>query len=419
MNPITAYIPIVFVLGVSILREGLEDYERYKSDKITNNQPVRIVKDGKVDLGLSQDIQVGDVILIQEDEFFPADMVLLASSQENASCLVKTSSLDGESAPKIKKVSKGSDWVIPSGGKLFSPDEFLCTGKCSIEGPSSNLYSFDGKMMIAKKTFSLNYEQSLLKGTQLMNTDWVIGFVAYTGKETRIMMNSQTSSLKQSDVEKMMNKFTVTIVTYLLILTLALSVIGGFWHSKASAIQDDIEQLPVHFYIEFGYDSVVEGFFTFIRYFQLLSLLLPTSLFVSVEILKAIIASHINADIHMISKKRAQETKVRNLSIIEDLGMVHYVFADKTGTLTCNQMEFHSMCIGQTVFGPKPPRKYSDKFQRQNSIRDETTEAKLEFNFDKFENFFNGTSKPADFSLSLRSENQEISMPIIDMPDLI
>ena len=53
MNPITAYIPIVFVLGVSILREGLEDYERYKSDKITNNQPVRIVKDGKVDLGLS------------------------------------------------------------------------------------------------------------------------------------------------------------------------------------------------------------------------------------------------------------------------------------------------------------------------------------------------------------------------------
>ena len=42
--------------------------------------------------------------------------------------------------------------------------------------------------------------------------------------------------MKQSDVEKMMNKFTVTIVTYLLILTLALAIIGGFWHSEASAI---------------------------------------------------------------------------------------------------------------------------------------------------------------------------------------
>jgi len=71
-----------------------------------------------------------------------------------------------------------------------------------------------------------------------MNTDWIIGFVAYTGKETRIMMNSQVGNLKQSDVEKMMNKFTVTIVTYLLVLTLALAIIGGFWHSEASAVSE-------------------------------------------------------------------------------------------------------------------------------------------------------------------------------------
>ena len=117
-------------------------------------------------------------------------MVLLATSNDNATCLIKTSSLDGESAPKIKKVPKGVDWVIPSGGKYFSPDEFLCTGRCNIEGPNSNLYAFDGSMEISKKSFNLTYDQILLKGTQLMNTDWVIGFVAYTGKETRIMMNS-------------------------------------------------------------------------------------------------------------------------------------------------------------------------------------------------------------------------------------
>ena len=71
---------------------------------------------------------------------------------------------------------------------------------------------------------------------------------------------------------------------------------------------------------------------------------------------KAIVANHINSDIRLISKKRAQESKVRNMSIVEDLGMVHYVFADKTGTLTCNKMEFHSMCIGSTEFGPKPKK---------------------------------------------------------------
>lgn len=29
MNPITAILPLSFVLGISMLREGLEDYARY------------------------------------------------------------------------------------------------------------------------------------------------------------------------------------------------------------------------------------------------------------------------------------------------------------------------------------------------------------------------------------------------------
>lgn len=41
------------------------------------------------------------------------------------------------------------------------------------------------------------------------------------------------------------------------------------------------------------------------------------------------------------------------MSIIEDLGQLHYIFTDKTGTLTCNQMEFRSMCIGKEIFGSK------------------------------------------------------------------
>ena len=72
------------------------------------------------------------------------------------------------------------------------------------------------------------------------------------------------------------------------------------------------------------------------------------------EIVKAIIAWLIVKDVQLISKKSLESTKVRNMSIIEDLGMLHYVFTDKTGTLTCNKMEFHSMCIGVTEFGRKP-----------------------------------------------------------------
>ena len=56
-----------------------------------------------------------------------------------------------------------------------------------------------------------------------------------------------------------------------------------------------------------------------------------------------------NADMYMVEK--GQGTEVKNMSIIEDLGQLHYIFTDKTGTLTCNQMEFRSMCVGEEVFG--------------------------------------------------------------------
>ena len=123
----------------------------------------------------------------------------------------------------------------------------------------------------------------LLKGTFLRNTRWIVGLIVYTGKETRIMMNSQKVRNKQSDIEKMMNKFTFYVVTTMLVMTFVLALLGGFWHSQASKDYDPNEystevedsniddsnssDRPVHFYIDFGYSSLIEGSFTFLRYF--------------------------------------------------------------------------------------------------------------------------------------------------------
>ena len=64
-----------------------------------------------------------------------------------------------------------------------------------------------------------------------------------------------------------MNKFVIVVVTTLIMLTLVLAIIGGYWHSTASEINDDLKELPNHFYIEFATESILEGVFTFLRYF--------------------------------------------------------------------------------------------------------------------------------------------------------
>ena len=76
----------------------------------------------------------------------------------------------------------------------------------------------------------------------------------------------------------------------------------------------------MHFYIEFGYSSIFEGFFTFVRYIQLLNTLIPISLYVTAEMIKFFIAWFISRNTEMFMVEKNQGTEVKNMSIIEDLG---------------------------------------------------------------------------------------------------
>ena len=410
MNPVTAWSPLAFVLGVSMMREGLEDYQRYKSDIKTNRQSIMFIKGGKLSVGQAKDIKVGDLLMVNENEEFPADIVLLSSSAAEGTCYVQTSSLDGEKNLKTKKTAKNSERLIPCGSD-FHPSDLLVTMTVDAEAPNGNLYSFKGNLHVGKKRyFSLSHDQLLLKGTMLKNTKHVIGFVVYTGRETRIMMNSQLGAHKQSSVERLMNTFTLTIFYAQLILTLSLAILGGLWHSDSSSRGND----PVHFYIELSYSSIFEGIFTFVRYFQLLNTLIPISLFVTTEMIKFFIAWFIMQDAEMICAEKDQGTEVKNMSIIEDLGQLHYIFTDKTGTLTCNEMEFKAMCIGEQVFGPK-----SAEFQSNQAYSSGLLDATSGFDAALFDNFISGRLAPKEVKLTLVSANGNEQMQIATQSDLM
>lgn len=70
----------------------------------------------------------------------------------------------------------------------------------------------------------------------------------------------------------------------------------------------------------------------------------------TIEVVKYWQASLINSDLDMYHAPTDTPALCRTSSLVEELGQIAYVFSDKTGTLTCNEMEFRECSIYGTMY---------------------------------------------------------------------
>ncbi|KAK2705448.1 hypothetical protein QYM36_015736, partial [Artemia franciscana] len=101
VSPITTILPLVFVLGVTAVKQGWEDFLRHRGDNAVNFRKVKVVKDGEIKVVNCKDIKVGDIVRVENGEEFPCDMAIVSSSDLEGRCLVTTANLDGETNIKI------------------------------------------------------------------------------------------------------------------------------------------------------------------------------------------------------------------------------------------------------------------------------------------------------------------------------
>ncbi|CAD8067999.1 unnamed protein product [Paramecium sonneborni] len=356
------WFPLFIVIAISAVKDFFEDHKRQVSDIDENNRIALVLTNyGLIEKKWSQ-ILVGDIIRVEQGEYFPADVIVIKTS-EKGNCFIETKNLDGETNLKIKKQHKSLQFTRNLNDHNLYKEQILI----HYDKPNPYLYKFNGTITMPpdhnlsdgdqsrdsiinydaehRKVYQLDEVNFILRGCSLRNTHWIYGLVVYTGFDTKIMLNSTKARPKSSTLESQMNFFIILVFFIQLVICLFSAQYSVFWQLN------NFMDIP---YLELDENDLQTNivFRTMERWGTWLLIytnFVPISLLVTLEMVKYLQGMMIEIDKECMTQNQKTEVQTSNLN--EELGNVNYMFTDKTGTITKNLMEFKTISIFGKSYG--------------------------------------------------------------------
>ena len=343
-------IPLTSLILLNGFKDFFEDTKRKKSDKIENNNEILIYNQNSKSfvLDIWKNIKLGDIIKVKNGNQFPCDLIFLQSSSEaKGQCKVDTKNINGETNLNIKRINP----------KFKLQNISQLNHFCITKKPNEHIYDFEaifyninnknGILDINKKdSFYFNYDNFILRGSSLRQTEYIIGVAIYIGHNTKTMKNNPLAKQKISKLEKSMNNQILFIFIFQIILSIMAAIVNLIiFYSNNTFIEKFVK-------IAENTDSFILRFIkTFGTWTLLLTNFVPIPLLSSLEFIKFFQAMFISHDADMTNKYTLAKVKVQSSTLNDELGQINYIFTDKTGTLTKNNMEFRAFTVGNKSFG--------------------------------------------------------------------
>lgn len=213
-----------------------------------------------------------------------------------------------------------------------------------MEHPNCLLDTFTGVLETSELGRLPIFPNNLvLRGCVLRSTEFIVGLVVNTGHDVKIMQTKMETKVKSSNLEYLATKQIVKVIFLLIFICLVGSI--------GEVIFNNHWDLDSVWYIQWDRKP---GATFIIQFFYLMLLhasFVPVALYVSMAVVRFTQSKFMRNDLEMYYEKLDSPALVRTMTLNEELGQISHIFSDKTGTLTCNVMNFRKASINGVSYG--------------------------------------------------------------------
>lgn len=385
----SSVVPWAVIFTITVIREGLDNYFRYLRDMEINKSIYKIFKNKKFETVESQELKVGDIILVEKNQRVPADCLLLKSEDSTGEIFIRTDQLDGETDWKRRN-------TLPE-TQQCSIDSILDI-TVEIEKPSKDIYSFKGNLKFSnlkingeenslifpkhspivglKSKFSEEHNNFSEDNDKILKSNNIGESVKSLKNLEEVMVNSDKAEMKQNnedfniqprwemgvDLENTIWANTVLSSSSALCLVIytghdTRSMMNTLQpRNKTGIIDHELNRfITIMAFIScacsiiFTYEKLGVQFnhitsVVMFRFVVIFSYVIPISL-------KFMMTTARICFVYLLSKDPKLNTvKVLTNTLQEELARISFFLTDKTGTLTKNEMLMKKLHIGTICY---------------------------------------------------------------------